>query len=585
MNFKVLKWDNIRIKNKMIILNMCTFTAAFIILICVSYYINRSSIIEETGENSIKTINVIEENLNYIFNDVSLSADYVYFDSSIQKKLKKVNKKAVSIETQAFMTDKIINILLGNDYLSSIILVDSYGNIYSSYRADMVSLNYEEIKKTNLYDAMVKANGDGIFLYDCDGTVKFRDGSHSIVYARQVVDLDTYRPIAFLLATVDINMISDYFRQVVGDSKDEVCIVSDKGEYIAGTDIFREGAVQRVNAELSKSRYEKVKIEGNSYIEARKQLSIPGWNLMSFTQVDRNKLFYSKYASLMLLIGAVCIFFILGCVLLLNGCVFAPLLKLEKHMMTVEQGNLSRIPLEQKQNEITNLQHVYNHMIVSIKELIEKVKNEEKTIAKGELELIQAQINPHFLYNTLDAISALSLINDNKRCFQMTQALGNFYRNSLNNGRNTVTIAEEIECIKNYIIVLNIRHNDSIQFHIDVEEALLDVTIPKLLIQPLIENAVLHGVNEIEGDKEISLSIFTTDDEIIISVKDNGIGMSTEKIAQVQRGELRKKHGFGIYSLNRRIELLYGIKTPMIIHSEPGNGTEIDICIGREIKS
>ena len=124
-------------------------------------------------------------------------------------------------------------------------------------------------------------------------------------------------------------------------------------------------------------------------------------------------------------------------------------------MKLIENGKFITMESDEYENEITNLRQVFNHMILSIKKLMNKVKEEEGIIAKGKLDIIYAQINPHFLYNTLDAVSALALMEENEKCFEITQALGNFYRNSLNSGLDYITVEDEIDSIKSYITILN----------------------------------------------------------------------------------------------------------------------------------
>ena len=121
-----------------------------------------------------------------------------------------------------------------------------------------------------------------------------------------------------------------------------------------------------------------------------------------------------------------------------------------------------------------------------------KVKEEEGIIAKGKLDIIYAQINPHFLYNTLDAVSALALMEENEKCFEITQALGNFYRNSLNSGLDYITVEDEIDSIKSYITILNMRYDNQIKVDYQIEESVKKEKILKLLLQPLVENAVHH---------------------------------------------------------------------------------------------
>ena len=222
-------------------------------------------------------------------------------------------------------------------------------------------------------------------------------------------------------------------------------------------------------------------------------------------------------------------------------------------------------------------------MILSVKSLMKKVKDEERIIAKGKLDIIQAQINPHFLYNTLDAVSALALMEENEKCFQMTQALGNFYRNSLNSGLDYITVEDEISSIESYITILNMRYDNQIKVNYEIEESVKKEKVLKLLLQPLVENAVHHGLNGEEGT--VNIKVFEQDDEIIFIVSDDGVGMSEERIQEIMEGKsVTGKSGFGLYSLIQRIKLMYEIDNPMIIQSEIGVGTEIIVTVGK-IKS
>ncbi len=143
---------------------------------------------------------------------------------------------------------------------------------------------------------------------------------------------------------------------------------------------------------------------------------------------------------------------------------------MESYMKEAEKGRFKTIPINNnRQDEITQLKRVFNKMVVRIERLITKVKEEEETIRKNELDLIQAQINPHFLYNTLDAISALALIKENKKTYDMSQSLGKFYRTSLSGGQEMITVHEEIECLRSYLHILDIRYESKyeVQFNID----------------------------------------------------------------------------------------------------------------------
>ena len=162
----------------------------------------------------------------------------------------------------------------------------------------------------------------------------------------------------------------------------------------------------------------------------------------------------------------------------------------------------------------------------------------------------------------------------------MTQALGQFYRNSLNSGRQIVTVQDEIDCVKNYVTILNIRYDNKINLECEIQEDILACKILKLVLQPVVENAVHHGIRNREGDGNIRIVGYSCEDEIILSVADDGVGMTEEKQQEILSGKSQKgKSGFGLYSEIQRISLFYGIKNPITITSEPDGGTEITICL------
>ena len=217
-------------------------------------------------------------------------------------------------------------------------------------------------------------------------------------------------------------------------------------------------------------------------------------------------------------------------------------------------------------------------MICSIRDLIEQIKREEKIIAKNELDIIYAQINPHFLYNTLDAASALCLMRDTDNCYKLLRALGSFYRSNLNSGRDLVSVADEIEGVKNYVTALNIRYDGRIYVEYDIAEEIRPLLMLKLILQPNIENAVYHGIKEREGKGRIVVKGFRHAGFIFFEIADNGVGMERERIDKILKGELGgKKSGFGIYSLIQRVSLYYCLNDPVNIESKTGEGTVVKV--------
>ena len=196
-----------------------------------------------------------------------------------------------------------------------------------------------------------------------------------------------------------------------------------------------------------------------------------------------------------------------------------PINQLVSTMERVKSGQLEKVSVPTGNREISLLMDGYNVMVNEISELFSKVVEEQETIRKSELQLLQSQIKPHFLYNTFDAISSLALMNKSKEVYEAMLALGSLYRTNLNSGNEVITIDEEIEAIKNYIKILKIRYDDKFDANIDLDDKARRMQIPKLTLQPIVENALYHGIKPKGGHGTIDISVRHKNSEVVIKNK------------------------------------------------------------------
>lgn len=233
-------------------------------------------------------------------------------------------------------------------------------------------------------------------------------------------------------------------------------------------------------------------------------------------------------------------------------------------------------------SEVAELGNSLNIMIEKINNLLVKVKIDETNLRKAELELLQSQINPHFLYNTLDTIIWLAESGRQEDVVEMVGALSDFFRTSLNYGSGMVTLREEERHVRSYLQIQQVRYQDILQYEIDFPENTKDAIIPKITLQPLVENALYHGIKNRRGKGLIVVSAVSNGNEVEIKVTDNGIGMNEEQLQVVQarlekrdrEGEKnRKRESYGIYNVNERLKLKFGESYGLSISSEYGDGT------------
>lgn len=269
-----------------------------------------------------------------------------------------------------------------------------------------------------------------------------------------------------------------------------------------------------------------------------------------------------------------------------------PLLDLKQKMRDAETGDLSVRAECSNRDEVADLCRSFNVMIEQVRMLLERSVREEEIRKKSELKALQAQINPHFLYNTLDAIVWMAEANRTTDVVRITKALSGFFRTALSKGREWITLGEEREHIENYLQIQKMRHRDVLHYRCDFDPAILRFSILKLLLQPLVENAIEHGIKRKRGGGTVELrGHLNSEGEIVLEVIDDGGGISPERLEQV-RGEIARgtdaaahDHGFGLANTHQRIRLYYGAQWGLTIDGAPGRGTHTTIRIPARVET
>ena len=229
--------------------------------------------------------------------------------------------------------------------------------------------------------------------------------------------------------------------------------------------------------------------------------------------------------------------------------------------------------------EITSLTESFEHMVVQIKELVEKVRQEEVTLRKTELKALQAQINPHFLYNTLDAIAWLCEEERHKDAVEMVNSLAKLFRISISRGHELITIEKEMQHAKSYLKIQNFRYKNQFTYSFDVDEECLNYLCNKITLQPIIENAIYHGIDRMVDEGKINIGIHQKGDRIIFTVEDNGVGMTEEQCEEILHKDAGDRVGIGIKNVNDRIKIYFGEEYGLTIQSKLDEGTRVTISM------
>ncbi|MEG0014353.1 MAG: sensor histidine kinase [Cellulosilyticaceae bacterium] len=260
-----------------------------------------------------------------------------------------------------------------------------------------------------------------------------------------------------------------------------------------------------------------------------------------------------------------------------------PIMNLEDNMYEVQGGNLDvEIDMSSDTEEIQSLAVSFRDMIHKIKVLISQVEDNQQKLRKSELKVLQSQINPHFLYNSLDTIIWLGERQEHEKVVNMTAALAKYFRLSLSKGKEVVTIFEEIEHVKHYLRIQKIRYDNKLSFEIDIDPDILDYRVVKIILQPLVENALYHGIKDLEHGGHIEITGYRQKNNVILSVCDNGKGMTEEKIKTILTAPASTsitKGGVAIKNVHERIQIYFGSEYGLTYESEYGEWTKVDVTI------
>ncbi len=280
----------------------------------------------------------------------------------------------------------------------------------------------------------------------------------------------------------------------------------------------------------------------------------------------------------------------------ISKSIYVPIKKLHDVTTTIARHDLEALVIADNADEITELGLSFNIMVGKIKELLDAKLEEHENLKKAELRVLQAQINPHFLYNTLDAIIWMAESKRTAQIVELVSALSRFFRITLSKGRDWITVRDEIAHIESYLAIQKIRYRDILDYQIDIPEETRSGEMLKLTLQPLVENALYHGIkNKRNGGAIVVRGRWLAGDRLQIEVEDNGIGMLPARLAQIQEllaagnrwvaGAMPiVEDGYGISNVNQRIKLYYGPDYGLSIESTHGHGTCVTLIIPQQRK-
>lgn len=388
-----------------------------------------------------------------------------------------------------------------------------------------------------------------------------------------------------LLVDISYSSLEQLFDGVTAGKGGYVYLISSDGEllYHPKMQLIDSGRLQENNIAAAgyKDGNHMEEFEGGSRFVTIKSIGYTGWKVVGVTPENVVSLNTIKTRLFIVFIIALILFILTLINSYISSRITTPIKELEKSVGILEEGNLDVAVYTGGSYEIQHLGKSIGDMAAQIRLLMKDIVTEHEAKRKQEFDTLQSQINPHFLYNTLDIIVWMIENEQKAEAVKAVTALARFFRISLSKGKSIITVRDELEHVRNYLMIQHMRFKNKFTYEIEASDDVLELASLKLMLQPLVENAIYHGMEFMDGDGEILLKVWKEDVDLYFCVIDNGLGMTDEQVANLFTGashvESRRGSGIGVKNVNERIKLYFGEEYGLSIESEPDEGTTVRI--------
>lgn len=553
------------LREKIQFLFLCTMIVCILFCSGIFYLILENQMQQSIADKEISNRTAISNNLDSTMKSINSISRLTMLRSTVRTFL--LAESNSTPRTRNALQE--IHDILNTFNLSCNVVILRMDGQYLNTGPGITYVNTDKIFETEWLDEVMAQKGN--YVIKAGTRDAFRSNIGEMVsFVRVINDINTQKPIGILA----INLPSRFFEQAYEGLSGETshfALYDASGRLICKdnestfSSLNPENLLQNTREETDKLFYKSIftcDTLGDSHFILASRLEV--------------RILDGLPAKLLaaLIIGA---FILLAFMWLINTYiaknVIYPIQRLVDSMAEVQNGWLHRVSMNVSDDEIGLLKNSYNAMLIEINQLIEELLQKEKTLRMAELDALQEQMKPHFLYNTLDMIRYMALENRTDEVYNMLETLGNFYRRFLSKGSTDLSLGEEIEIVKSYLTLQRTRFEDIFTDEYEIEEGLSSIRVPRLILQPLVENSIYHGIRPKGEHGVIRVTVKRQEDFLFLSIYDNGIGMSAHQRELLFSG--KDSRSFGFQGTIERIRYYYKTEDVFEIHSTEGEYCEI----------
>lgn len=546
------------IKFKLTFAYAISMVIAITITILIYAFISEEANDKKLFENDLSITSLFNDYIDTQIEDVKLISNNIVTSNIIQEKLTGTYK-----DNENYYYDELNKILISYDIVKSIYIVDKKFNVDSFHDTSWFQYNGENFIDSINFKALDENQGKISYSLKKDNYIN--DNESRICLSRAIISRDTLEVVGYMMIFIDNDYLNKKYMDYFQSSTMQFMIRNQSGNYIS---FPRKGVISEVisndtSFEIGNNKYEKLKYKNEIY----KFVVIEASSVKGALVATSKPINYDRNINLLLMIILI-INFIFAFIyfFIIKKLILNPIYSITRAIEAVNYSEDLEIKLDEeaKNDEINKINIALNGMVKNLISKIEEIKRENLLQRKLEIDLLANQVKPHFLFNVLNVARALITLKKYEESKKLLNVTANYYRAWLNKGSDIVTLRDEITILKNYIEIMNIRGAEIFTISYLIDENLLEYKIPKLILQPIVENCIKHGIKETDECIDIQVKITSKCNSIIIiEVLDNGKGMEPGIVEKIyNRESINAESGFGVRSILDRLLLYYGENDP-----------------------
>lgn len=592
-------YANMSIKYKILISVYGIVILISLILGYYAFYLSKNSLLEKVSSANLGMIKQVDNNIDFLLREAEYISYQLSLDTLIQTSLKNQNtyigtqKEDIYIDNSLRLT---LNLIAAKEYISLIILYSNSEAAFPFHRSSLGGLELStitEIKKSDIYKSIYQLKGKPAwFILDREDQTFIKNHVYQkIILARIIRDYQRYNNIGVLIFGINASKIQKMYLDNLKENNGSIVIVDKDGRVVSegGPRFYtpqNNNAQFIKQAAMKKEGFTEDTIDGKKMLIAYSNKNIAGWTLYYAVPMETltQEVSASMIFTMMVIVG--CLLLSFPVLLAVSSFLTAPIKKLLKSMKKFQEGNFDESVEFKYKDEIGQLGLGYNNMVSNIKELVNTAYVLQIKEREAELNALQAQINPHFLYNTLDIIFWKAKALKENEISEIVYSLSMLFRLSLNRGKGFTLVSNEKQLIEHYLILQKVRFKNKLNYSIGIDFDILHYVIPKLILQPFVENAILHGLEKKKIGGTVNILGSKYKDKLRFLIQDDGIGMDEAAINNLLNPEIDSPvnasfntGGYAVKNVDERLHLIFGDKYTLNFTSTPNTGTTVEILI------